>query len=129
MAEAARGFGVALRPHWKTSKCAEVARRQLEAGATGLSAATAAEVDALSAAGFTDIFWAYPPVGSHRIETALRVARRARVVVGVDSLASAEPLAEAADAEGVGNEAGLEVVSRRGRTAADPADARGTARD
>src|SRR5699024_12665079 len=100
MAEAARGFGVALRPHWKTSKCAEVARRQLEAGATGLSAATAAEGDALSAAGFTDIFWAYPPVGSHRIETALRVARRARVILGADSPASAEPLSGDADAAG-----------------------------
>src|SRR5699024_11925521 len=114
--EAARGFGVALRPHWKPSRCAEVARRQLEAGATGLSAATAAEVDALSAAGFTDIFWAYPPVGSHRIETALRVARRARVIVGVDSLASAEPLAEAADAGG-GEVAGRpQADSARGRT-------------
>ena len=33
MADVASGFGVALRPHWKTSKCVEVARMQLDAGA------------------------------------------------------------------------------------------------
>jgi len=123
MADTARGFGVTLRPHWKTTKCAEVGQRQLEAGAVGLTAATAAEVEALVEAGFEDIFWAYPPVGSHRIETVLRAARRARLIVGVDSLASAEPLAEAAEAEGVEVEVRLEVDSGLGRTGVDPDDA------
>src|SRR5699024_1786950 len=52
----------------------------------------------------------------------------ARVIVGVDSLASAEPLAEAADAEGVEIEVRLEVDSGLGRTGVDPDDARGVAR-
>lgn len=128
MAEIARGFDVALRPHWKTSKCVEVARLQLEAGAVGLTTATAGELDALVDAGFADVFWAYPPVGSHRIATALRAARRARVIVGLDSAASAEPLADAAAAEGVELEVRLEVDTGLGRTGVDPDDAVDVAR-
>lgn len=128
MADVARGFGVALRPHWKTSKCAEVGRMQLEEGAVGLTAATAAEVEALVEAGFEDVFWAYPPVGSRRLGTALCAAQRVRLIVGLDSLASAVPLAEAAAAEGVDLEVRLEVDSGLGRTGVDPDDARGVAR-
>lgn len=128
MADLARDFGVALRPHWKTSKCAEVGRLQREAGAVGLTAATAAEVDALFDAGFEDVFWAYPPVGAHRIAAAVRAARRGRLIVGLDSLASAEPLAEAAVAAGVDIEIRLEVDSGLGRTGVDPDDALAVAR-
>ena len=123
MAAVADGFGVALRPHWKTSKSAEVARMQLDAGAVGLTAATAGEVEALVNAGFEDVFWAYPPVGPPRIEPAWRAAPRARVIVGVDSIASAEPLAEASAAEGVDLEVRLEVDTGLGRTGVDPDDA------
>lgn len=128
MADVARGFGVALRPHWKTTKCAEVGRLQLGAGAVGLTAATAAEVEALVGAGFEDVFWAYPPVGAHRVAVALRAARRARVIFGVDSLASAEPLAEAAAAAGVDLEVRLEIDSGLGRTGVPAEDALAVAR-
>src|SRR5699024_5118066 len=97
-------------------------------GRVGRPAAMAAEVERLVGTGCEDIFWAYPPVGSHRIETVLRAARRARLIVGVDSLASAEPLAEAAEAEGVEVEVRLEVDSGLGRTGVDPDDALAVAR-
>ncbi len=123
MADLAQGFGVELRPHWKTSKSAQIARMQVDAGAVGLTAATGAEVEALVAAGFTDIFWAYPPVGPHRVATAMRVAQQARLIVGVDSVASAAPLSAAAASAGIEIEARLEVDSGLGRTGVDPADA------
>lgn len=120
MAKLATGFGVELRPHWKTTKCAEVARLQLAAGAVGLTAATAGEVEALVGAGFEDVFWAYPPVGPHRIRTAIDAARRARLIVGLDSVASAEPLAQAAVASGIEIEVRLEVDSGLGRSGVAP---------
>ena len=40
MAARARDHGVALRPHAKTHKCLEIARRQLALGAAGLTVAT-----------------------------------------------------------------------------------------
>lgn len=128
MMSVARDSDVALRPHWKTSKCAEVGRLQLGAGAVGLTAATAAEVEALVDNGFDDIFWAYSPVGSHRIQTALRAAQRTRLLIGLDSLAAAEPLAQAAVAEGIELEVRLEVDTGLGRAGVDADDALAVAR-
>ncbi|HTR20765.1 MAG TPA: alanine racemase, partial [Gemmatimonadales bacterium] len=56
----ANALGVALRPHAKTHKCPEVARRQRAAGALGLTVATLAEAEAFADAGFDDLTWAFP---------------------------------------------------------------------
>ena len=45
MAAVAAGHRVALRPHAKTHKSAEVARRQMAHGAVGLTAATLVEAE------------------------------------------------------------------------------------
>ena len=49
-----------LRPHVKTHKCVEVGRRQVEAGAVGITAGNVGEAEVFAAAGFDDIFLAYP---------------------------------------------------------------------
>jgi len=92
MAEA----GVALRPHFKTSKMIEVARRQLEAGAVGFTCATAAEVAALLDAGIADVFWANATATLAKARAAAEFNRRGRVAVGLDSVELAEPLGAAA---------------------------------
>jgi len=120
MADHARSLGVALRPHWKTSKVAEVGRMQLEAGAVGLTAATAGEVTALVEEGFPDVFWAYPPVGAARVRTAVEAAAKTRLIVGVDSLASVAALAEAAADARVTIDVRLEVDSGLGRMGVRP---------
>ena len=51
MAETARRHSIALRPHAKTHKSAEIARRQIAAGAIGICCATLLEAEALDAAG------------------------------------------------------------------------------
>jgi len=55
MAERARRFGLGLRPHFKSHKCLEIARRLARAGALGASCATVAEAEALAAGGITGI--------------------------------------------------------------------------
>ena len=57
---AAVAGGVALRPHAKTHKSADIARLQLEAGAVGLTVATVGEAEAFAAEGVADLFVAYP---------------------------------------------------------------------
>ena len=52
--------GLDLRPHVKTHKCVEVGRRQVEAGAVGITAGNVGEAEVFAAAGFDDIFLAYP---------------------------------------------------------------------
>jgi D-serine deaminase-like pyridoxal phosphate-dependent protein len=95
MARAARDHGVRLRPHAKTHKAPAIARRQLAAGAAGLSLAKTGEAEVFADAGFTDIFLAYPVVGADKARRLLALADRARLAVGVDGVEGARTLAEA----------------------------------
>lgn len=123
MAQWASACGVALRPHWKTSKCVPVAQRQVRAGAVGLSAATLGEVEALVDGAVTDVFWAYPPAGRWRAEAAVALAKRARIIVGLDSLEAATALSGAASASGAVVEVRLEVDTGLGRCGVELDDA------
>lgn len=60
MQNRAQQFQVALRPHIKTHKCIELARRQQALGAKGITVSTFYEAEQFAAAGFTDITWAFP---------------------------------------------------------------------
>lgn len=79
----ASAVDVALRPHAKTHKIAEIAQMQMAAGAVGLTVATIGEAEVFDFVG--DLFIAYP-----LWPTAESVARLAalnsRVAVGVDSV-------------------------------------------
>lgn len=93
MAERAQAAGVKLRPHAKTHKCPDIARLQAQAGARGLSVAKTSEAEVFAAAGFDDLFVAYPVVGNDKGRRLLALQERARLRVGVDSLAGASSLA------------------------------------
>ena len=91
----AREAGVALRPHAKTHKSPQIARMQLEAGASGISLAKISEAEVFAREGFDDIFLAYPVVGRGKPERLLALSDQIRLAVGVDSLAGAEALSAA----------------------------------
>jgi D-serine deaminase-like pyridoxal phosphate-dependent protein len=96
MAGRAAGRGLLLRPHVKTHKSVEIARRQLGHGATGISVATLGEAETFADAGFAEIFVAYPLwVDQDRAPRLRALAGRIRLMAGVDSLASLHQLAEA----------------------------------
>lgn len=116
MADRMREAGIALRPHFKTSKMVEVARRQADAGVVGFTCATLAEVEALLDGGFTDVFWAHAPATPMKRRRLIEANRRGRVVVGLDSVELVQLLAaEAADA-GVTIPVRLEVDTGLRRT-------------
>ena len=90
MAGRAAGRGLALRPHVKTHKTVEIARRQLGHGAAGISAATLGEAETFADAGLAEIFVAYPLwIDPDRAPRLRALAGRIRLMAGVDSLASA----------------------------------------
>ncbi|HSB60141.1 MAG TPA: alanine racemase, partial [Vicinamibacteria bacterium] len=93
MAARAKDAGVRLRPHAKTHKSVDVARMQLAAGAAGLSLAKTSEAEVFVAAGFEDLFLAYPVVGEDKGRRLLALAGRARLAAGVDSVEGAATLA------------------------------------
>jgi len=112
--------GVALRPHFKTSKCLQVAARQRDAGAIGFTCSTPAEVRALSAAGFTDLLWAHQPVGPGKAEAAVELAGSTELTIILDSMAVAEPISQAAHTAGVTVGYLLEIDTGQGRTGVRP---------
>ena len=94
MADKARSIGAGLRPHAKTHKSPDVARRQLAAGAHGLSVASVAEAESFAAAGFDDLFIAYPLWVDEAKAARLRVLLdNTTLSVGVDSAEAACALA------------------------------------
>ena len=96
LAAVMRERGVALRPHAKTHKSIEFGRRQLAAGAAGLTVATLGEAEVYADAGFDDLFIAYPVIATGPKAPRLRaLAERCTVAVGADSVAGLEALATA----------------------------------
>jgi D-serine deaminase-like pyridoxal phosphate-dependent protein len=95
MAGRARERGIRLRPHAKTHKTGFIARKQMDAGAIGLSVAKTAEAEVFAAAGFDDIFVAYPVVGTDKGRRLLVLSEHCRLSVGVDSVLGASTLAAA----------------------------------
>jgi D-serine deaminase-like pyridoxal phosphate-dependent protein len=101
MASTARTAGVNLRPHVKSHKSAAIAKRQLDAGAVGLSFAKLGEaeviVDRLNADGGAPIsvLLTSPLVGRHAAERAATLSAHCELIVvtdhcdGVDELEAA----------------------------------------
>jgi D-serine deaminase-like pyridoxal phosphate-dependent protein len=85
-----------LRPHAKTHKSPEIARLQLEAGAIGVSVATAWEALALARAGIEDLLVANEVWGSDRYEALVEAASRTSLTVAVDDADNATELARVA---------------------------------
>jgi D-serine deaminase-like pyridoxal phosphate-dependent protein len=101
MAALMRERGVALRPHVKTHKSIEFARRQLRAGAVGLTVATIGEAEVFAEAGFEDIFIAYPLIAAGpKAERLRRLAERCTLSVGADSVEGLRSLAAAGGGAG-----------------------------
>jgi len=76
MAAWARARGIALRPHAKTHKSVEIARRQVAAGALGIGTATLAEAEILAGAGIPGVLLT-TPIAPAKFPRLARVAARA----------------------------------------------------
>jgi D-serine deaminase-like pyridoxal phosphate-dependent protein len=88
--------GATIRPHYKTHKSPDLARRQLRAGAAGLSMATVWEAAILAAAGMDDLFVVNMVAHPGKVRVLAELARDHRVLVAVDEAANAAALSAAA---------------------------------
>ncbi|MFL5670136.1 MAG: alanine racemase [Chloroflexota bacterium] len=124
MATLMRERGIALRPHAKTHKSVEIARRQIAAGATGLTVATVGEAEVFADAGLTDLFIAYPLVARGPTTARLRrLAERSDLSVGADSVAGLDALAAAVPGGEGSISVLIEIDSGGSRTGVRPAEA------
>lgn len=99
-AEYARGHDLRLMPHTKTHKTPQVGRKQLAAGAAGLTVAKSSEAEMMVEAEPPVLLVAYPVLGRAKARRLIEAAKRTRVAVAIDSLESAAGLSEAASAAG-----------------------------
>src|SRR5215813_10942227 len=97
MASHCKAAGIGFRPHAKTHKCPEVARRQVASGALGVCVATVPEAEAMAAAEVPGILLTSPIVEPSKIARMTALARRgAQVLLAVGHPRQGELLDEAA---------------------------------
>ncbi len=120
MAARAARLGVALRPHIKTHKCVEIAALQKKRGARGFTVSTLPEAEALFAAGFDDLTWAFP-LSPGKIAPALDLGRRGTLRLLVDDAATFGDLEKAAAARDRRPHIWLKVDCGYHRAGVDPA--------
>ncbi len=77
--------GYALRPHIKTHKIPRFALRQVELGATGITAQKLGEAEVMADAGLTDIFVPYNIVGTMKLARLKALNARVTMSVTADS--------------------------------------------
>jgi D-serine deaminase-like pyridoxal phosphate-dependent protein len=101
MASELKQMGAAvIRPHYKAHKNPDIARRQVAAGAGGLSMATVWEAVVLAAAGFDDLFVVNTVAHPAKLQALAGLARDHRILVAVDEAGNAAALSAAATAAG-----------------------------
>lgn len=88
-----------LRPHIKTHKCPILAKKQLEAGAIGITCAKIGEAEIMVKFGINDILIANQIVGKRKIARLLDLASETFMRVIVDNPTNVKELATAAKAK------------------------------
>src|SRR5215813_5016973 len=100
VADYCRQHKLLLRPHTKSHKIPELAKRQIAGGATGITVAKIGEAEVMLDAGITDILIAYPIVGAEKAKRLATIAERARITVSLDSEEAAIDISSAVSEHG-----------------------------
>ena len=100
IASECRKHGVNWRPHVKGNKTVEIVRKEIAAGAIGVTCAKVGEAEVMADAGIKSMLIANEIVGAPKIARLVAVQDRAEVIVCVDSVANAAPIAKAAHQAG-----------------------------
>ena len=124
MAQLCERHGKRLRPHIKTHKTLEIARRQVSHGAVGLTVAKLGEAEVYADAGFDDLLVCYPLVGPLKLARLADLAGRATISTVVDDEQTARDMSAAMTRAGTSVDVliKLDVGMHRVGVAADAAD-------
>ncbi|CAN7536831.1 alanine racemase [Pseudorhodoferax sp. LjRoot39] len=119
----ADALGVRLRPHVKTTKCAQVVAAQRAAGAQGITVSTLKEAEQFFAQGITDILYAVA-MAQHRLPQALALRQRGCALqILTDSMEGARAIAEFGRAQGHAFDVLVEIDTDGHRSGIAPDDA------
>jgi D-serine deaminase-like pyridoxal phosphate-dependent protein len=124
MRDALAGTGVASRPHAKSHKCPEIARRQLAHGAIGICTAKLSEAEVFRANSVEHVLMTTSNVTPGKIRRAMELRRQnPHFIQAVDQLENARDLDEAARQAGIVADVVIDVAigTRSGVPAGDQA--------
>jgi len=76
---------VRIRPHAKTHKCPDVAKRQIALGAVGMCCQKVSEAEAMVEGGVQDVLVSNEIVGAAKLERLAALSRKAKIGVCVDN--------------------------------------------
>ena len=122
MATAAAAAGIDLRPHAKCHKSVDIARRQIEAGAVGITCQKVSEAEVFVAAGMTDVLISNEVVAPAKVERVAALASAARIAVCVDDASNVLALNSAARVAGATIEVLVELNTAEYRPGVGPGD-------
>jgi len=111
-----------LRPHYKNHKCPVLARRQMDAGAIGMTCATLSEAEAVIANGITDILISSELAGDRKIARFIELAGQADVKAVVDNPKAVAALGAACRARGLRPGVLVNVNVGQNRTGVKPGE-------
>jgi len=123
MSRFTREHRIALRPHAKTHKCVNIARRQLESGAIGICAATIAEAEVMIRGGVRGLLITGEMVGEPKIARLIRIVSSAPdTMVVVDNISNVKELESAAAKSGVRLSVLIDLDIGQNRTGIQPGE-------
>lgn len=111
MAAHAKSKRLSLRPHAKTHKCPEIARRLIRAGAAGACAAKLSEAEVLAHHDIRGLLITTAVIGPHKIQRAVALARKAPdTIFCLDNEINARQLNDAARAANIRLNVALDLL-------------------
>lgn len=123
MSEHVRKSGKHYRPHAKTHRCPEIARRQIEAGALGVACAKLGEAEVMAGAGIRGLLITTEIVTPAAIFRLVRLLERAPdTMVVVDNPVNVDALARATASRGLTLNVLVDVDVGGRRTGAQPGE-------
>ena len=110
-------------PHIKSHKCVELAKKQLAAGAKGITCAKLSEADVMAQAGIQDILIGYTLVGEENLKRLAVLARQIHVRTTIDSLFVATGISKVGEVIGKKIEVLIEIDGGTHRGGVQPGQA------
>jgi D-serine deaminase-like pyridoxal phosphate-dependent protein len=114
------GKKIRIRPHAKSHKCPEIAKRQIARGAVGVCCQKVSEAEAMVDGGVPDVLVANEVVGAMKLQRLAALAKRARVAACADDAGNVAQLDAAARAAGVRLDVLVEVNVGANRCGVEP---------
>lgn len=92
MVKFAEEYDLDYRPHIKTHKCVNIAQKQIDYGAIGVTVATVGEAEVMANGGIKDILVAFPIATTEKLQRIEKLMDKSVITIAVDSITQANLL-------------------------------------